>query len=63
MKMERMSEREKELLDALKGMLNMFDLVAKKINWGASYLDADAITAMNEAPSEARAVIRRAEGK
>ena len=52
-----------ELLEALKGMIGMFNAVGKKVNWGSSFLDADAIRMMNEAPGNANQAINKAEGK
>lgn len=52
-----------ELLDALKAMVNMFDAVSKKIDWNHSFLDADALQKMNEAPVKARAAIERMENE
>lgn len=46
--------KEELLREALKGMIEMHDYLAKKINWGASALDAQAIRMMNEAPIAAR---------
>ncbi len=50
-----------ELFEALKAMVDMFDCVCKKINWDTSFLDAEAIQKMNEAPGQARAAIERME--
>lgn len=50
-----------ELLEALRGMVDMHDQLSSRINWGASYLDAEAIRMMNEAPIAARAAIAGAQ--
>ena len=52
---------ETPLLDALKGMVLMFEKVSGKIDWASSFLDADAIRLMNEAPTNARRAIIDAE--
>jgi len=52
---------ENPLLNALKGMVLMFDKVAGKVNWGQSCLDADTIRLMNESLVNARRAIIDAE--
>lgn len=52
-----------ELLEALNGMIEMFDAVSKKINWGKSFLGANEISKMNNAPIEARVAIAKAKGE
>jgi hypothetical protein len=42
------------LATALQGMLTMHDAMCKKVNLGASFLDAETIAMMNEAPIAAR---------
>lgn len=59
--LRRKAEIAVELFDALKAMVDMFDCVCKKINWDTSFLDAEAIQKMNEAPGQARAAIERME--
>lgn len=54
---ERLDAENKRLRSALRGMLTMHDKVAKKVNWGASFLDAEAIRLMNDAPIAARAAL------
>lgn len=44
----------KSLKAALEGMLAMHDYLCKKINWKASFIDAAAISLMNDKPIEAR---------
>jgi len=43
-----------ELKKAIEGLLEKDDYCAKKINWGASFLDGRAIQLMNDAPIAAR---------
>ena len=57
-----MTANEKLLLQALKDMVLMFGKVSNKIDWSKSYLDAEAISLMNEAPMNARRVIISVEG-
>lgn len=52
-----------ELLEALQSMIEMFDTVSGKVDWGKSFLNADAIQKMNEAPIQARAAIAKAKGE
>lgn len=49
----RLQEQNKRLRSALQGMLAMYD----KLNWGASFLNAEDIRLMNEAPIAARAAL------
>ncbi|MCK5235983.1 MAG: hypothetical protein KAR06_03275 [Deltaproteobacteria bacterium] len=51
-----------DLLNALKGMVVMFDAVSEKIDWRKSWLDANAIRLMNENLIEARRAISNEEG-
>ncbi len=59
--LDRKAEIAVELFEALKAMVNMFDCVSAKITWEASFLDAEAIQKMNDAPIHARAAIERME--
>lgn len=52
-----------ELLEALQRMCVMHEMMVKKTNFGASFYDAETITAMNEAPIQAALVIAKAEGQ
>jgi hypothetical protein len=55
-------DEKQELLDALKGMVIMFDTVSEKIDWGRSFLNANAIRLMNDKCIEARQAISNEEG-
>ncbi len=52
-----------EMLTALKAAERLFKEAHPKFNWGASFLDADAITLLNTVPAQVRAAINNAEGK
>lgn len=52
-----LDERVRILREALEGMLEMHDKNFKKINWGASFLDAEAIGLLNDKPLAARAAL------
>ncbi len=56
----RMVESHQRLLAALKQAERMIDEALPKFNWGDSFLDADAITLLNEAPIAVKAAIREA---
>lgn len=49
---------EKKLYDALVAMVQMHTSVLEKTNVGASFYDADALRAMNEAPIQAAKAIK-----
>lgn len=51
-----------ELLDALLAAKKMIDEALPKFNWGASFLDANAITLLNETPIKINAAIAKAKG-
>lgn len=42
---------------ALERCLRLFDEALPKFNWGASFLDANAIALLNEVPGEVRAAL------
>lgn len=50
-----------EMLTALKAVERLFKEAHPKFNWGASFLDANAITLLNEVPLQVRKAIERAE--
>jgi hypothetical protein len=50
-----------DLLKALKYFEESFTYMCKKINWGASHLDAKAVTYMNTCGPKARQAIIKAE--
>jgi len=50
-----------EMLKALKAVDRLFKEAHPKFNWGASFLDANAITLLNEVPLQVRDAIERAE--
>ena len=52
-----------EMLTALRAAQKLFDEALPKFNWGASFLDANAITLLNTVPAQVRAAINNAEGK
>lgn len=52
-----MQDVTQELFDALTRMCRMHDLMMKKVNHGASFYDAECLAEMNEAPTQARAVL------
>lgn len=52
-----------EMLLALKAAKKLFDEALPKFNWGASFLDANAIAILNTVPNQVRAAIDKAEGQ
>ena len=52
-----------EMLAALKAAERLFREAHPKFNWRASFLDAQAITLLNEVPLQVRAAIERAENQ
>lgn len=54
---------EGEMLEALKAARKLFDEALPKFNWGASFLDANAISLLNSVPAKVQAAITRAEQK
>ena len=50
-----------EMLTALRAVERLFKEAHPKFNWGASCLDANAITLLNEVPLRVRSAIERAE--
>jgi len=52
-----------EMLTALRAVERLFKEAHPKFNWGASFLDANAIKLLNEVPLRVRAAIERAEQK
>lgn len=63
LKIKLLEEQNKQLLDALKGMIEMTDIVFGKINWGKTFLNAQAIQKMNEAPIISKQLIESMTGK
>jgi hypothetical protein len=57
-----MTANEKMLLQALKDMVFMFGKVSDHMDWRRSYLDAEAVSVMNETLMSARRVIISMEG-
>ncbi|HWT01131.1 MAG TPA: hypothetical protein VN256_12860 [Pyrinomonadaceae bacterium] len=55
--MNQPTENQIELLDALKAMLEMFEAICDKVDWGKSFLNARTIRLFNEAPLKARKAI------
>lgn len=51
------------LLEALEDMVIMTEVLFEQINWGKSFLNAEGIRRMNEAPIQARAAIAKAKGE
>lgn len=49
-----------ELIDALRAAAKLIDIALPKFNWGASWLDADAIRLLNEVPIKIRNVLTEA---
>lgn len=45
---------------ALEQCIELFDKALPKFNWGASFLDAEAIRLLNETPGKARAALGEA---
>jgi hypothetical protein len=54
--------RQDLLVAALKRMLEMHELVGEKINFGASFFDAETLNEMIEAPLQSRIAIANIEG-
>ena len=52
-----------EMLNALKAAERLFKEAHPKFNWGASFLDANAITLLNNVPIQVRNAIERAEAQ
>jgi hypothetical protein len=52
-----------QMLEALRGMVAMFEAVSECVPWGKTFLNADAIRQMNEAPIAARAAVAAAEAQ
>lgn len=52
-----------DMLEALMLMKRVIDEALPKFNWGASALDAHAITLLNQAPMVIDAAIAKAEGR
>lgn len=52
-----------EMLSALKAAKRLFEEAHPKFNWGASFLDADAISLLNDVPIQVQAAIDRAEAQ
>ncbi len=49
------------LLEALKRMVAMHEMMMEKVNHGASFYDGKTIQEINEAPVQARQIIKRVE--
>jgi len=49
-----------ELLEALERMCKMLEMLCDKIDWKATFLDADTIKIWNEAPIQAHKAIAKA---
>ena len=52
-----------EAQDALQAAQRLFKEALPKFNWGASFLDANAIQVLNEVPAKVNAAIRAAKGE
>lgn len=52
---------ETELYEALKEAEKLIDVALSKFNWGASFLDAEAISILNETPIKIRHIIQKFE--
>lgn len=52
-----------EMYEALEEVLEMFESVSKGIDWGKTFLTADMIRKMNEAPINAAFALRKARGE
>lgn len=52
-----------EAQDALRAAQRLFKEALPKFNWGASFLDANAIQLLNEVPAKVNAAIRAAKGE
>lgn len=52
-----------ELVEALKRMKRMWEMMMEKVDHGASFYDADTIREMNEAPLDANKALAKAEAK
>lgn len=46
------------MAEALTRSVELFDKALPKFNWGASFLDAEAITLLNEVPVQARVALQ-----
>lgn len=56
-----MTDLEAQMLAALKRCQRLFTEAHPKFNWGASFLDANAITLLNEVPIEVARAVATAE--
>jgi hypothetical protein len=52
-----------DMLEACEALLEMWDDVADKIDWGSAFFDVSTIAKMNTAPGKAEAAIARARGE
>lgn len=52
------AEQPNELRAAAERAMRLFDEALPKFNWGASFLDANAIRLLNEVPAEVAAALR-----
>ena len=52
-----------EAQDALQAAQRLFKEALPKFNWGASFLDANAIQLLNDVPAKVNAAIRAAKGE
>jgi hypothetical protein len=52
-----------DMLEALRSVEQMIDESFSKFNWGASFLNANAIRLLNEVPIKVAKTIARAEGR
>ena len=52
-----------KFVDASEDMLQFYKDLADKVNWGASFLDADLIGRMNTVPGALEQVLREARGE
>ncbi|AKJ41767.1 hypothetical protein [Pragia fontium] len=56
-KIEQQAARIEQLTASLTRMLEKHDLMMKKVNFGASFLDAECLMEINTAPAQARALL------
>jgi hypothetical protein len=56
------TDTESDLIASLNRVLAMHDAMFKKTNVGASFYDAETLREMNEAPLEARRLLKELEG-
>lgn len=59
---EQLQQRVKELTEALQLADKMVNEALPKFNWGASFLDANAITLLNEAPISIKKALANTQG-